>query len=142
MSEFTIRHGSWASLREPAFRVRKEVFVDEQQVPIELEQDELDAVSIHVVAADSNGTPVGTGRLLPDGHIGRMAVRKPWRGSGIGGQLLRRLIQIAVERGDAEVALNAQLTAVPFYLKFGFSPSGGEFVEAGIVHQAMRQRLR
>jgi predicted GNAT family N-acyltransferase len=84
---------------------------------------------------------VATGRLLPDGHIGRMAVLKEWRNRGIGGRMLEALIQRARERGDAEVALSAQVHAVPFYLANGFVPEGDEYLEAGIRHQAMRRQL-
>lgn len=142
MSEFLVEHAPWTILGAPASSIRHEVFVIEQRVPAELEMDALDALSLHVLARLADGTPVGTGRLLPDGHIGRMAVRQPWRGHGIGGGMLARLIELAAERGDTEVVLNAQLSALPFYLKFGFLACGEDFVEAGIVHREMRRPLR
>jgi len=80
--------GDWGSLREDAQKVRVEVFVIEQNVPVELEWDEGDEVSTHAVAYDEQGQPVATGRLLPDGHIGRMAVSQSLRGKGIGKQVL------------------------------------------------------
>ncbi|HZV22300.1 MAG TPA: YbgC/FadM family acyl-CoA thioesterase, partial [Luteimonas sp.] len=94
-----VRVGSWKELREPAQRIRTEVFVDEQRVPAEIELDEHDASCIHAIARDG-GRAVGTGRLLPDGHIGRMAVLKSARGKGIGKALLRALIEAARLRGD------------------------------------------
>lgn len=133
-----IRYGDWASLHEDAHLIRFEVFVDEQKVPAEIELDAMDAVCVHAVAYDSEGTPIGTGRLLPDGHIGRMAVRKIARGTGIGGKILQGLMAKARERGDACVVLNAQTSAASFYLAHGFKQHGAEFMEAGIAHIEMR----
>ena len=84
---------------------------------------------------------MGTGRLLPDGHIGRMAVLKGWRGQGVVGLMLARLVEQARARGDREVALSAQVHAVPFYRRHGFVEEGAEYLEAGIRHQAMRKAL-
>ncbi len=84
---------------------------------------------------------LATGRLLPDGHIGRMAVLKPWRGRGIGGAILARLIERARERGDSEVVLSAQVHATAFYRAHGFAEEGAEYLEAGIPHRDMRRRL-
>ena len=99
--------GDWNDLREDAQRLRVEVFVIEQGVPIELEWDEGDEVSIHAVAYDESGQVVATGRLLPDGHIGRMAVRQSARGTGIGSQVLKTLLAEAVREGHAELVLHA-----------------------------------
>jgi predicted GNAT family N-acyltransferase len=133
-----IRYGDWATLSADAQAVRIAVFVQEQNVPAELELDEKDAVCLHAVAYDASGTPVGTGRLLPDGHVGRMAVMKPARGTGIGSALLRGLMAHARERGHPDVLLSAQTHAAPFYLAHGFAQVGDEFVEAGIPHIGMR----
>ena len=131
---------SWADARAHASPIRFRVFVEEQGVPREVELDELDAVSLHAVAFEGE-TPVGTGRLLPDGHIGRMAVLKSHRKRGVGAAMLKRLIEAARKRGDREVALSAQVHAVPFYRAHGFVEEGGEYEEAGIAHQAMRLSL-
>lgn len=133
-----IKLGDWTTLSNDAKLVRFEVFVQEQNVPAELEMDSMDAVCLHAVAYDADGKPVGTGRLLPDGHIGRMAVRKPGRGSGIGGALLQALMAQAKQRGDQLVALSAQTHAAPFYERHGFQIDGEEFFEAGIAHINMR----
>ena len=130
----------WDKARAHASAIRFAVFVEEQAVPREIELDEHDALSIHVVAFE-DGKPVATGRLLPDGHIGRMAVLKDWRSRGIGARMLEALIQRARERGDAEVALSAQVQAVAFYRAQGFVAEGDEYLEAGIRHQAMKRRL-
>src|SRR5690606_1655981 len=80
--------GPWSDLRHDASSIRQAVFVDEQSVPLELEYDDADAVCLHAVAYDAAGSPLGTGRLLPDGHIGRMAVHRHARGLGVGGAIL------------------------------------------------------
>jgi predicted GNAT family N-acyltransferase len=133
-----IRIGDWASLGQAAGAVRHEVFVIGQNIPLELEWDEMDARSLHAVAEDGSGQAIGTGRLLPDGHIGRMAVRAAVRGQGIGGAILDALMARAKARGDSCVVLHAQLHALPFYRRHGFLPEGDEFMEAGILHIQMR----
>ena len=132
---------SWEAARSRAAPIRFEVFVEEQGVPREIELDEHDPLCLHALALDETGSAVGTGRLLPDGHIGRMAVRRAWRGRGIGGAILERLIEAARSRGDAEVALSAQVQAIEFYRAYGFAEEGERYVEAGIEHQAMRRKL-
>jgi predicted GNAT family N-acyltransferase len=139
-----IRVSDWTPARAEAQRIRFTVFVDEQRVPPELEMDEHDAVSIHALAYTKAGNTwraVGTGRLLPDGHIGRMAVLREWRGKGVGRALLRALMQRARERGDREVVLSSQVHAMGFYANEGFAPEGPVYLEAGIDHQDMRCRL-
>jgi predicted GNAT family N-acyltransferase len=136
-----IKLGDWASMQLDAKVIRFEVFVDEQKVPAEIECDDMDALSLHAVAYDASGLPVGTGRLLPDGHIGRMAVRQVARGKGVGAALLQSLMQQARRRGHGHVVLNAQTQAAPFYARFGFGQIGGEFEEAGITHVEMQHRF-
>ena len=133
--------GDWGSLREDAQKVRVEVFVIEQNVPVELEWDEGDEVSTHAVAYDEQGQPVATGRLLPDGHIGRMAVSQSLRGKGIGKQVLVALLEYARQDGHEELVLHAQTHAVPFYEQQGFIAEGEEFIEADMPHRLMRRRL-
>ncbi|MET3130730.1 putative GNAT family N-acyltransferase [Oxalobacteraceae bacterium GrIS 1.11] len=137
-TDTAISLGDWNALRGDAQAIRFEVFVDEQNVPAEIELDDMDAVCVHAVAYDAAGTALGTGRLLPDGHIGRMAVRKHARGGGVGGALLQALMAHAKARGDARIVLNAQTVAAPFYERHGFSRAGREFFEAGIAHIEMR----
>lgn len=133
--------GDWESQRADAQAVRYEVFVLEQQVPLEMEWDDMDPQCLHAVAFDDSGAAVATGRLLPDGHIGRMAVRKPARGRGIGAAILNALIMEALKRGDPAIMLNAQTHAEPFYERYGFKREGEEFMEAGIPHIHMRRSL-
>lgn len=135
--EFGVEAGSWSELAEPARQVREAVFVTEQKVPREIEMDEHDASSRHVLARDADGGAIGTGRLLVDGHIGRMAVLAGWRGQGVGRALLERLMEEAAALQMQHLALNAQTQACGFYRRFGFIEEGPEFMEAGIPHRNM-----
>lgn len=122
------------------FALRHEVFVVGQDVPEELERDELDAVSDHAVAVVDDEV-VGTGRLLPDGTIGRMAVSSAVRGQGIGAAVLTVLEERARERGLAAVELHAQVHALGFYDRYGYVPFTEVYLEAGIEHRSMRKEL-
>jgi predicted GNAT family N-acyltransferase len=137
---FTIRIADWAADRSRLRSVREAVFVHEQSVPVELEWDEFDAVSTHVLA-EAAGLAIGTGRLLPDGHIGRMAVIKPWRGIGVGNAMLSTLVELARIRGLSRLQLNAQEHAIVFYQRYGFLAEGDIFLEAGIPHRRMVRDL-
>ena len=130
----------WKKARAHAAPIRFTVFVEEQGVPIDIELDGQDVLSVHALVFDEE-KPVATGRLLPDGHIGRMAVLKDWRRRGIGALMLQSLMERAKERGYPEVVLSAQVQAVPFYRAHGFEAEGEEYLEAGIRHQAMKRRL-
>jgi len=138
---YRVRLADWFGDRDALVRVRYEVFVSEQSVPAEMEVDDLDAQCRHALAEDEAGTPIGTGRLLPDGHIGRMAVRREWRGCGVGSAILERLMALARELGHREVILSAQTHAVPFYERFGFRAYGAVYEDAGIPHRDMKREL-
>jgi predicted GNAT family N-acyltransferase len=131
----------WEKAREHAVPLRFSIFVGEQNVPSGIELDDKDAECVHAIAYDDTGKPIGTGRLLPDGHIGRMAVIKEWRRQGIGAKLLDALMAEARRRGHAEVVLSAQLQAAEFYRNAGFTAEGKVYPEAGILHQVMRKKL-
>lgn len=135
-----IRTGDWAELGNYCHLVRHEVFVGEQGVPETLEDDGHDTECVHVVAF-MEGLPVGTGRLFPDGHVGRIAVRKSWRGRGVGGAMLACLIEDARQHRIGLIELNAQTSALDFYRGLGFASVGAPFMEAGIPHQTMRLAL-
>jgi predicted GNAT family N-acyltransferase len=129
--------GTWEYLREDAYLVRQEVFVMEQSVPAEMEWDDDDTRSIHAIAYDAEGQPVATGRLLHDGHIGRMAVRKTVRGLGLGGKVLQHLMRRAAQEGHHTLVLHAQVHAQPFYEAYGFVAQGEVFMDVGIPHITM-----
>lgn len=141
MAEVHILLGSWDELRDRATPIRFTVFVEEQKVPAEIELDDWDPRCLHALALDDAGRVLGTGRLLPDGHIGRMAVLREARGTGAGTALLQALMQAARERGHRDVVLSAQTHAVPFYARLGFAIEGEVYDEAGIPHVDMRRSL-
>ena len=133
-----IELGDWHCMRRWAEPLRFAVFVEEQRVPAEIELDSFDALSLHAVAFDADGEPVGTGRLLPDGHIGRRAVAKPARGTGVGSALLRSLMDEARRRGHTHAVLSSQTHATEFYRKHGYWVHGSVYDDAGIPHVDMR----
>lgn len=138
---FRVREASSAGDFTALHALREQVFVHEQQVPVALERDALDAGSHHVLAEDAGGRVIGTARLTPLRSIGRMAVLPQWRGRGVGGALLHALLRQAADRGWSEVGLHAQAHAIGFYRDHGFREVGEPFVEAGIDHRAMQLRL-
>jgi len=139
MTDITLT--DWEHAREDASRIRFAVFVEEQGVPAEIEMDANDAVSIHALVRSEDGQVIATGRLLPDGHIGRMAVAREHRGAGMGGRILEALVAAAKSRGDRSVVLSAQTHATGFYSRYGFVAEGEVYEEAGILHQDMRRTL-
>lgn len=134
---YQIRMVRWQDEASVLRIIRTAVFIHEQQIPEDLEWDEFDLVSMHVLALNSDEQPIGTARLLPDGHIGRMAVLKEWRGKGLGTAMLLRILEELRTRRMQKAILNAQTTAIKFYEKFGFQVSGKEFSEAEIPHVKM-----
>lgn len=136
-ARFRIREANWPDDIAALMYVRNRVFVEEQFVPYTDEIDEQDARSYHLLVTDEKGNPVGTGRLTPGGHIGRMAVLKEHRCQKIGHRLMLHLMQKAMQRGHRIIELSAQTHAIPFYQKYGFSPVGRVYDEVGIPHQKM-----
>ena len=138
--------GSWSDLKPLSEGLRQAVFVDEQRIATQFVWDDNDEAAVHGLVVNRFGQALATGRLLQQspqiGRIGRMAVHQAVRGSRIGRQLLDALMEAACARGDTEVLLHAQASAIPFYLRSGFVPQGEMFVEAGIDHLAMSKRVR
>lgn len=137
----TLQHGDWNELGRDAKAIRTQVFVVEQRVSPDDEWDAMDAQCMHFIARDRAGNAVGTARLLPDGHIGRMAVLPSFRGLGVGAALLQAAVSGAAKAGHKQTVLNAQLTAIPFYERHGFTAYGDVFDDAGIDHRAMKRSL-
>ena len=138
LADFRILISGWRSDRQRLSQIRRVVFIEEQGVPEELEWDDDDAGAIHLLAVDTEDTPIGCARVLPDGHIGRMAVLKSWRGKGLGRALLQKALEVARAQGHAIVRLSAQTHAAGFYRRHGFVAEGDEYLEAGIPHLAMK----
>lgn len=141
MPDFTIRLTTWQEDEAALRQIRETVFMQEQEVTAELEWDGEDEQAIHLLASDTDATPIGCARILRDGHIGRMAVLKPWRGLGVGQSLLRRAIETVKALGCSEAFLDAQCYAIPFYERLGFIAEGEQFMDAGILHRHMRLPL-
>jgi len=137
----TLKTGNWEDLGWDAMEIRIEVFVDEQLIALELENDEEDDSAFHAVAYNGLGQVVATGRLLKgqqgQGRIGRMAVKRVLRGSGQGAAVLAALQTEAIRRGDKELALHAQTSAQGFYERLGFKARGDVFDEVGLSHIEM-----
>ena len=137
----TLRVGSWAELGDAAASVRTEVFVHEQGIAAELEWDDQDAVSVHVVLFSPQDTPVATARLLPSqagvSLVGRVAVLASCRGQYAGVAVMKALMQEAHRRGDRALQLHSQQSAQGFYERLGFVVQGEPFDEVGIPHVTM-----
>ena len=139
--DFRVCAVEWCDGMETIRRLREEVFIKEQEVPVREEWDEYDAVSLYVIAVDESGRPLGTGRLSPGGKIGRLAVLREHRRHGIGSAMLKALLEMAKKEGHHTVFLHAQCQALQFYAKQGFTAQGPEFMEAGIAHRKMTLTL-
>lgn len=139
--QFHIIEVSWEQDKASLQFIRETVFIQEQQVPVELEWDEYDSECTHVLALDDTDNPIGTARMLRDGHIGRMAVLPEWRAQGVGSALLQCLIDCARRQQLTRVFLYAQTTAIPFYQQHHFEIISDEFMDAGIPHREMSRQV-
>ena len=131
----------WADDGDTLMQLRNRVFVEEQKVSAALDVDGKDSECQHVKAI-VDGLIIGTGRLLPNGFIGRMCVLAEYRNRNIGTMMLENLVQQALDRGHQKVLLNAQSYIIPFYQKYGFRIDSDEFIEADIPHRRMILNLK
>lgn len=138
---FKVRVAAWERDRGLLSAIRHRVFIQEQNVPEDLEWDEHDASATHFLAEEKSGKAIGCARLLPDGRLGRMAVAVGWRNKGVGSSLLLAAEREARKRGASMLQISAQKQAAGFYLKHGFIIVGDDFMEAGIAHVAMQKHL-
>lgn len=143
---FDVICGHWQNIGKMCSQVRTEVFVNEQNVPPEIEYDSFDNLpqTIHILILNRQGQAVAAGRLTFNQSIaklGRMAVLKPYRKLKLGRELIKKAINIATNKKCQEIYLHSQKYAVGFYQKSGFNVVGEEFVEADIVHQKMTYSL-
>ncbi len=139
---YNIKQVSWTSHEDALRFIRTEVFIKEQEVPVELEWDGLDEDCFHVLAENDTAQSLGCARMLADGHIGRMAVLPAFRHQGIGSALLIYIVQLAREKTLPTVFLNAQQQAVGFYERLGFAVKGDLFYDACIPHFRMTLDLK
>jgi len=137
-SDFSIEIVQWSEgVLQTVRPVRNAVFVLEQNVPPELEWDGLDEACVHAIARGCDGAVIGTARMFPDGHIGRLAVLASWRQKGVGSALLQALLDDVQRRSIESPYLHAQTRAIGFYERHGFCATGEEFMDAGIPHRLM-----
>ncbi|MBX9762399.1 MAG: GNAT family N-acetyltransferase [Pseudomonadaceae bacterium] len=136
MSDIQVRLADWQKDNAALRRIREIVFIAEQSVPAELEWDAEDADAVHFLALEGD-YPIGTARLLPDGHIGRVSVLKDWRGMNVGVTLIQTVLAEAEKRGLTQQMLSAQVHATAFYEKLGFAIVSDEYLDAGIPHVDM-----
>lgn len=136
---FNIEKVSWQTHAAQLMAVREVVFIIEQEVPVELEWDGLDAAAQHLLALNAAGEAIGCARLLADGSIGRMAVLKPWRGLGVGAVLLNAAIAYYQQQARPVITLSAQVHVIAFYEKFGFKVCSEAYMDAGILHKDMQR---
>ena len=124
--------------------LRRTVFIEEQNVPEADEVDGRDAGAVHLLAT-VDGRAVGTARLLvsgDSGKIGRVCVLAEMRGKGIGARLIEAAVrEFAANPAIGKVKLSAQISALPFYERLGFTAEGDEYLDAGIVHRDMFRTL-
>lgn len=125
---------------EICLALRHLVFVEEQNVPIELERDAYDATATHFLG-EIDGTAQGTARVVyrdDYAKVGRVCVTKAARGTGLGKALMLGVIDHArTQPGVGRVILQAQITALGFYEALGFTAHGGIVMDAGIEHRDM-----
>lgn len=139
---YSVRIATWQHDINALKSVRITVFMEEQEVPEELEWDEFDEPSWHVLAEDKGGSAIGTGRLQRDGKITRIAVLPDWRRQGVADAMLTELLNIARQNQLAQLYMHAQTSALPLYRRHGFETDGEEFDEAGIPHITMLITMR
>ena len=137
MSQFKIRAGRWDELQNDAKLIREQVFIQEQQIAVEDEWDAEDAVSLHFVVYDQD-QPIATARLLQNNSVGRVAVLKSHRGTGIGKLLMQQIIQQAKHEQREFLKLSSQVHAMQFYAGLGFKVEGEQYLDCGIPHIDMR----
>ena len=137
LDRLQVRLARWEQDSAAIRAVRYAVFSVEQGISEALDFDGRDHECVHVLARIGDGETIGTARMLPDGHVGRIAVHKEWRGQGVGTRLTEYLTEVARDRGLAEIHLHSQVQAAEFYSRLGFEARGATFMEAGIEHVLM-----
>jgi predicted GNAT family N-acyltransferase len=139
--DFNIQKVAWQTHAAQLTAVREQIFIFEQQVPVDLEWDGLDEAALHLLAHNNAGEAIGCARLIGDGSIGRMAVLKCYRGLGIGAALLNVAVTYYQLHGIQPIMLSAQVHAILFYQKAGFEVCSEPYLDAGILHVDMQYRF-
>jgi predicted GNAT family N-acyltransferase len=121
---------------ETAFSIRRQVFVEEQNVSQERESMD-DEEAVHYLAT-VNGLPAGAARyrkMEKGAKIERIAVLNTFRGQRIGEAILLKILDDL--KNEDKIYLYAQVIATPFYIKNGFRQTDNYFLDAGIEHVEM-----
>lgn len=140
MTDMQTIEATWNQYESEIKAVRTAVFVHEQGYSLEAEFDAQDP-DYHHVLVNLKGQWVGTGRLLPDGHLGRIAVLAAYRKHGIGRTIVEKLEDMAQKLNMTEVCLSSQDSAIGFYEKLGYRAEGDRYMDGHIEHQLMRKNL-
>lgn len=142
---YLVRFASTPADLDAGYKLRRDVFELEQNIPRPLDRDPFDFSADHVVAYDEQGRCVGTGRVVRSdsrtAQIGRMAVAADQRRRGVGALILEALERMASMRGISELTVSSQLPAESFYRNRGFERAGGVFLDQGVPHVVMRKPL-
>ncbi|MET1253752.1 GNAT family N-acetyltransferase [Aliikangiella maris] len=138
---FKFQRVSWQSAANDIMEIRKKVFVIEQRFPKEVVCDQFDNSSYHLLVTDAEDTPVGCGRLIPNGRVGKIAVLINHRGHGVGTQILNHLINIAQENNIQNLTLNAETDLVHFYDQQQFHIDGPVYMKKGVPFHRMTKKL-
>jgi predicted GNAT family N-acyltransferase len=142
---YTVRFASTPADLDAGYKLRRDVFETEQNIPRPLDRDAFDYSADHVVAFDESGRCVGTGRVVRmdarTAQIGRMAVAKDQRKSGIGALVLEALERMAEMRGISDLTVNSQLPAEPFYRNRGYARISDVFLDQGVPHVVMKKTI-
>lgn len=134
---FTVKNVDWGNEQHKLRKIREKVFVCQWRIPVEYEFDQLDRLAFHVLVVDENDSAVATGRMTPNGEIGRIAVEPQYRGPEVYQTLFNALLKIAEQHGLQEITVHCELEGVEYYQQQGFRPVGSVFMDAGIPRQSM-----
>ncbi len=134
---FFVKNVDWENEQHKLKKIREKVFVCQRRIPVESEFDQQDSEAFHVLVVNEQDQEVATGRITPEGEIGRIAVEPKHRGPEVYQQLSDALLNIARQNGIRQILIRCELEGVNYYQKQGFRPIGSVFMEAGIARQRM-----
>jgi len=139
---FTVSLVNWHD-GEPLLKsIRDTVFIREGGASPELEWDGKDASCRHALALSLQGDAIGCGRMMPDGHIGHIAVLQQWRKQKVGTAIVEALLEYARTHDYPQISVDAQPKYIPFYRNNGFVEQGEAFMDAGVQRVKMALKLK
>lgn len=134
---FKVKNVDWGHAKHRLSKIREQVFVCEWRIPKECEFDQQDNMAFHVLVLNENDQEIATGRITPQGEIGRIAVVPEYRETDVYLELFRALLAIAKHNGLENVLVQCELEGVEYYQQQGFRPVGTVYMDAGIARQRM-----